>query len=352
MRRTGEPSELGRLAAPIAQLFDVVWKRMHWWIVLMAILYALSGITVIRADEVAVLLRWGRLVGDTPALQEHGPGLLFAFPAPVDQVIRVQTKHVRQIPIDTLADTSRWPSSDDRLDPLTVGYALSGDQNIVHVSMIARYRVSEPAEWAFRGPSSEDVLRVEVTAAMVRSLGEMGIDHVLADGRKEMIATASRRAQAGLDAAHSGLTLVSLELTGLAPPHSLAPAFDEVQSAYIMTETKKKEALAFAQNTVPRAQAETDAALQSARAETATEQARARGAAQAFLALEAEYHANPGVLRERLYRDAIEKAIGGAESVRWIPPPVNGRYAGLRVMVDPEPAGSQDRYDPADEKPL
>ncbi len=58
------------------------------------------------------------------------------------------------------------------------------------------------------------------------------------------------------------------------------------------------------------------------------------------------------MLRERLYRDAIEKAIGGAESVRWIPPPVNGRYAGLRVMVDPEPAGSQDRYDPADEKPL
>ena len=104
------------------------------------------------------------------------------------------------------------------LDPLTVGYALSGDQNIVHLSMVGRYRVRDPADWAFYGPSAEDILRVEVAAAMVRSLGEMGIDHVLSDGRKDLIATATRRAQEGLDAAHSGLALVSLELTDLRPP--------------------------------------------------------------------------------------------------------------------------------------
>ena len=56
------------------------------------------------------------------------------------------------------------------LDPVTQGYALTGDQNIVHVDMVARYRVRDPAEWAFYGPKAEDVLRVEVTAAMVRSL--------------------------------------------------------------------------------------------------------------------------------------------------------------------------------------
>ena len=51
------------------------------------------------------------------------------------------------------------------------------------------------------------MLRVEVTAAMVRSFGEMGIDRVLSDGRKDLIATATRRAQAGLDASHRVLSL-------------------------------------------------------------------------------------------------------------------------------------------------
>ena len=310
---------------------------MHWWIGAMVLLYAISGITVIRADEVAVVQRWGRLVGDTRATQEHGPGLLFAFPKPVDQVVRVKTKHVSQLSIETLASHG-WIG--DTLDPIAVGYALSGDQNVVHVAMTARYRVRDPADWAFYGPNAEDILRVEVTAAMVRSLGETGVDRVLAEGRKDLIASATRRAQAGLDAAHSGLALVSLELTDLAPPRALARDFDAVQSAYIETETRKKEALAFAQDVVPRGHAEADAAVQAARADAAAAGARARGDADAFLALERQYRTNPLVVRERLYRDGVEKAIGSAKEVRWIPPPAaGGRYESLRVLLSPEPAG-------------
>jgi membrane protease subunit HflK len=75
---------------------------MHWWIATMAVLYLLSGTTSVKPDEVAVILRWGRLVGDTSALQEHGPGLLFAFPQPVDQVVRVQVKKVSEVTVSTL----------------------------------------------------------------------------------------------------------------------------------------------------------------------------------------------------------------------------------------------------------
>ena len=239
MRKLGHPSEIGRLAAPLLRVLDGAWQRMHWWIALMALLYILSGVTVVRSDEVAVILRWGRLVGDTPALQAHGPGLLFAFPRPVDQVMRVQVKHVWEVPVNTLAagpasaSDDNTPTDTPTLDPLTQGYALTGDQNIVHVTMVARYRVQDPGEWAFYGPRAEDVLRVEVTAAMVRSLGEMGVDRVLSDGRKELIAAAARRAQAGLDLAHSGLELSSLELTNLTPPMALADDFNAVQSAFI-----------------------------------------------------------------------------------------------------------------------
>jgi membrane protease subunit HflK len=336
VRQPQAPSEVGRLASPLARLFDAAWRRMHWWVAAMALLYSASGVTVIRPDEVAVVQRWGRLVGDTPAVQEHGPGVLFALPRPMDRVVRVKTKHVRQLSIETLAEPGQWFGRPDTLDPLAVGYALTGDQNIVHVAMMARYRVRDPADWAFYGPlKSEDVLRVEVTAAMVRSLGEMGVDRVLADGRKDLIAAATRRAQAGLDAAHAGLALVSLELIGLSPPRALSEDFDAVQSAYIETETRKKDAQAFAQDRIPKAHADADASVQAARADAAGALARARGDAEAFLALERRYRANPGVVGERLYRDMVEKAIGGAREVRWVPPPAGGRHESLRVLIDP-----------------
>jgi modulator of FtsH protease HflK len=344
MRRLAPPSEIGQLAAPVARLLDGAWQRMHWWIATMVVLYLLSGITVVRPDEVAVVLRWGRLIGETPAVQEHGPGLLFTLPRPIDRVVRVPVKRVREVGVSTLAsvrgdnDPNEEPTPMSTLDPIVQGYALTGDQNIVHVEMVARYRVRDAAEWAFYGPNAEDVLRVEVTAAMVRSLGEMGVDRVLADGRKNLIATATRRAQAGLDASHSGLELSSLELTRLAPPLALVPEFDAVQSAYIGAETRKKEAQAFAETIIPQANAQADTSTQAARGAADSDLAVANGDAQAFLVLEREYRANAAVVRERLYRDAVDRAIGVA-TVRWVSPPVNGKYTGFRITVAPPGAG-------------
>ena len=346
MRKLGKPSEIGRLAAPLARLVDGAWQRMHWWVATMAVLYLLSGITIVRPDEVAVVLRWGRLLGATPALQAHGPGLLFAFPRPMDRVVRVQVKRVREIPVQTLSSTPAQIDENNgmsltTLDPLTQGYALTGDHNIVHVDMVARYRVRDPAEWAFYGPKSEDVLRVEVTAAMVRSLGEMGVDRVLSDGRKTLIATVTKRAQAGLDASHTGLELSSLELTRLSPPQALASEFDAVQSAFIGAETAKKYAQAYAEGAIPQAQTEADSAAQTARAAGASELADARGSADAFLALNKEYRANTMVVRERLYRDAVERALGRAGNVRWVPPPVGGSYKGFRITLPESEASSR-----------
>jgi membrane protease subunit HflK len=339
VRAVGPPSEINRLALPLSRLLDGAWQRMHWWVATMAVLYAVSGITVVRSDEVAVILRWGRLVGGTPALQQHGPGLLFAFPRPIDVVVRVPVKHVWEMGVQTLASgpvASEWT-----LDPLQQGYALTGDQNIVQAAVVARYRVRDASEWAFYNVSPEEVLRVEVTAALMRSLGEVAIDQILSDGRKTLIATASRRAQEGLDAAHSGLELSSLELTSLAPPLALASDFDAVQSAYITAETKKKEAQAYAETAIPQAEAGANASMQSARGAADSANAIASGESAAFLALDKEYRANPIVVRERLYRDTIERAIGRAGSVRWVPPPVGGKYNGFRITLSPGSAGPQ-----------
>ena len=51
MRKLASPSEIGRLAAPVAGLLDAAWQRMHWWIGAMALLYLLSGITIVQVGR-------------------------------------------------------------------------------------------------------------------------------------------------------------------------------------------------------------------------------------------------------------------------------------------------------------
>jgi membrane protease subunit HflK len=199
--------------------------------------------------------------------------------------------------------------------------------------MVARYQVRDPAEWALHGPLTDDVLRVETAAAVVRSLGEMGVDRVLSDGRKDLIAAATKRVQQGLDAAHAGIELTSLELTNLAPPSALASDFDAVQTAFIGAETKKKEAQAFAEAAIPQAQSDADSDLQAARGAAAADLAKAKGEGRAFVALADQYHASPAVVRERLYRDTVDKSLALAK-VRWVPPPPpGGKNENLRVQL-------------------
>ena len=107
--------------------------------------------------------------------------------------MRVPVKHVWEIDVSTLALVGRSSSGEDddvgpngTLDPLTQGYALTGDQNIVHVAMAVSLPRAGSGGMGFLRATLEDILRVEVTAAMVRSLGEMGVDRVLADGRKSL----------------------------------------------------------------------------------------------------------------------------------------------------------------------
>ena len=52
------------------------------------------------------------------------------------------------------------------------------------------------------------------------------------------------------------------------------------------------------------------------------------------------------MVRERLYRDAVEKAIGVAGTVRWIPPPIGGSYHGLRITIAPTGSRLKSLADP------
>ncbi len=339
-------AEWARLATPVLALLAWILRFYHWPIACLSLLYALSGLTIVQPGEVALVLRMGRLVGETPGAQVHTSGLLFALPAPIDEVIRVDVSKIHSVRITDLASGSGNGQPDesgamtstssfsqrDSIDPEKDGYCLTGDDNVLQAVLLARYQVRDPLIYALQLGQPEELLRDAVNTAMVASAGSMGIEEMMAEGRDVLAARVRMRAQVLLDASEAGMELVAVEFEQLTPPRQVLPAFREVVSSMIDAVTLQQEAMEYRATQVPAAKAEAETQLSKARARGADLLGRARGEAAAFNALLAEYTKAPELVRMRLYRETLERALAPARK-RFVPPPIGERYNNLRISV-------------------
>jgi membrane protease subunit HflK len=330
---SGGPSELRRFSGPVLRSFELGLAYLRWGVLALAAAYLLSGLVVVRSDEVAVVLRFGALAGGTPATALRHSGLHYTLPRPIDEVLRVKVEKVYELEIWDLhyrrpdkgeADRSRRKT----IDPVQEGYALTGDHNVVQVDMVARYQISDPVAFALYQASPEQLLRDAIMAATVRTMGEVEVDSVLSEGRSEFVIQVVRRAQERLDSAGSGLSLISLEVTDLTPPRQVQAEFEQVQNAFIDMETQVKEAQKLREEEVPLAEAARDQALREAQGYAAELLGRARGDAGMWRELYAEYRKNPSVVRSRVYLESIEASLPNSGRLRWVPPPPDGKHYG------------------------
>ena len=104
-------------------IINTAIRYCKWLIVILVALICCSGIRVVNNHEVAVVLRFGRLVGDTREEQVKEPGLLLAFPYVIDEVIKVPVGKVHEVSITTHA-ASADPTYAEIED---TGYVITGD---------------------------------------------------------------------------------------------------------------------------------------------------------------------------------------------------------------------------------
>src|SRR5215475_14273465 len=119
-------------------------RSFRWVALVLFIIYLCSNITIVQPNEVAIVLQLGKLAGDGPDDQIKQPGLLFAFPYPIDRVIRVPVKEEGEVIISDLWKAATEGSANDVIDPIKEGYCLTGDQNILQARVNAKYRITDP----------------------------------------------------------------------------------------------------------------------------------------------------------------------------------------------------------------
>jgi membrane protease subunit HflK len=302
-------------------------RILRWGMLVLVLIYLCSGITVVGPNERGLLLRFGRALPKSAP-----PGLLLAFPAPIDEVVMLPAKSVQEVVLD--AWTPNDDSYRDSLHPARDPYTITGDVNIIRARFSVRFQVADPIAYEF-GASEREKLRDAIFyQSACRVLAGMSVDDVLTT-RRDFIGQASMRlAQGELDRLGLGVQLLAFETREINPPAPVLPAFQDVVSAKVEAKTLVEPARSRHASLIPEANAEAYRIQQEAQSYEQGLIAKAQGEVSAFLALLKEYRANPGTVHTRLYAEMIEKVLPKLRVATVVP----SDRGDLRVLVSPQKA--------------
>jgi regulator of protease activity HflC (stomatin/prohibitin superfamily) len=141
------------------------------------------------------------------------------------------------------------------LKPGEDGSLITGDENIAHAQWTVQYRRTQPGNYLEHTLETDerDIVQAAVQRGIVQAVGQVRIDDLLKQSASDQGSVAQRAraiAQATLDQIRSGIEIDQIILQQKAPPFSVYSAFSGVQSAEQKASQKRDGAQTQARNTL------------------------------------------------------------------------------------------------------
>ena len=274
-------------------------------------LWGFSGFFKVEPEEVGVVLRFGKFV------REVQPGLNYHLPYPIETALTPQALHVNKIDIGMrpVEDMRRGTSVREVPEESLM---LTGDENIVDVDFAVFWQVKPlggAADYQFNIQNPEGTVKAVAESAMREVIGHSDIQPILT-GARQMVETAvNELMQKTLDHYQSGIQVNQVQMQKVDVPVQVIDSNRDVQAARIDQDRAQNEAQTYANRVVPEARGRAAQIVQSAEAYREQTVAEATGQTARFNQVYEQYKKAPGVTRERLYLETMERVFGGTDKI-------------------------------------
>lgn len=261
----------------------------------------LFGFSSIPANSVGVKTRFGAY--DSLV----NPGLAYAIPY-VDKIFIVPTQRLLKLEFGfaTPNASNAYQRDSQAEDTETM---ITGDLNTALVPWVVQYRITDPKQYLFGAREPEQTLRDLSESVMREVIGDRTVDEVLTIGRHD-IEIASLKRLADLCSEYGlGIQIQQVQLATVRPPPVVQAAFNEVNQAQQEKQTAINQAWSVYNDAVPNARGQAKEREKQAEAYAFRRVNEAKGEAQKFSLLQAEYRKAPEITRRRLYLEAMEAIL-------------------------------------------
>jgi membrane protease subunit HflK len=260
---------------------------------------------VVRVDEAGVVLRFGKFDREVP------PGLHFRLPYPIEEVRLPKFTAVNQIEIGFESGRAGRGGRDLPDESLM----LTGDENIVVVGFVVRWRIKDAKKYLFNIQKPDETVKEVAESAMREVVGQSEIKPLITEARNKTEAEVQKLMQDVLDYYGAGITIQQVQMLKSEPPPQVIDAFRDVQAAQADKEKYQNEAFAYAKKVVAEAKGEADRIVLGAKGYQQQAILDAEGQTSRFLKVYEEYKKAPEVTRKRLYLETMERVFGAADKI-------------------------------------
>ncbi|PKL50914.1 MAG: hypothetical protein CVV39_00950 [Planctomycetes bacterium HGW-Planctomycetes-1] len=393
---TNEPldfgSEFDAGTKSLADALRISFAVLKIIMVVLVILFFSSGVFTVAPDERAMVLRFGKIRGETTEQRILGPGLHWAIPYPIEEVVKLPARNtILRTAIDSFwyDEKNTYPSRS--LDPILEGYSITrndtiadlkegdSDYNIVHSRWLLTYRISD-CEMFYKNvsvktpdagqtlidvipKSVEPFLKAVASEAIVITMVNFSIDEAIKSDSR-ISKEAEKLLQQKLDAMNCGIEVDSMQLTAVIWPKQLNDSFVASIKASNEADRMIRETRGYTESRINEAggRALINAILSP---EIEDEQKEyywnnASGTVQQIIAeskayrtkvvesakanadylqkLLPEYRKRPKLVLQRIYQDAIEEVLSNTQETIIAQPSSGAKNREFRVMINRDPA--------------
>ena len=284
-------------------------KPILFGLLILVVLWGLSGLYRVLPDEQGVVLRFGKFVNTTQ------PGLNYHFPYPIESVITPKVTKVNRMDIGFRSERDSGFTSGGVADVPEESLMLTGDENIVNIDFSVFWVIKDAGNFLFKIQDPEGTVKAAAETAMREVIARSDIQPILTEGRSVIETETQQIIQKILDEYTSGIQITQVQTQKADPPDQVIDAFRDVQAARADMERSKNEAEAYANDVIPRARGEAQKILQAAEAYKKEVVAKAEGEASRFLAIYNEYAKAKQVTQERMFLETMETVLGDINKI-------------------------------------
>ncbi|MCK5817095.1 MAG: FtsH protease activity modulator HflK [Candidatus Marinimicrobia bacterium] len=277
-------------------------KYINIGIILLVVIVILSGFYVVQAENVGVILRFGKYTKTTE------PGLHIKIPV-IDKVYQVAVERqlkeefgFRTLKAGVTSQYSRGNFSSESV-------MLTGDLNVVVVEWIIQYRVEDPYKYLFKVRNSKQTLRDMSEASMRKVVGDRTFNEVLTVGRQEISQTVEANLQVLCEQYETGIRIKQVVLQNVNPPDAVKASFNEVNQAQQDKEKLINQARSEYNKIIPKAKGEALQTIQKAQGYASERVNGSKGDVARFVAVLKEYEKAPEITRQRIYLETMGKVL-------------------------------------------
>lgn len=302
-----------------------------------------SGIFTVEPNEVAVVLRFGRVV-DGASGPLRSPGLHWAFPYPVDEIVRIPVGQSHSV-----SSSTGWyvvtpeqevagiePEARGALTPGVDGYTLTADGNIIHARATLKYRITDPAAHVFRFAAISNLLQNVLNNSLVDASGRYAADAAIYRDKIGFRDAVLERVREAIDQHHLGISIDPSDVQVVAPL-DVRPSFEAVLAAEQERSSKINDARAYAAEVTVKATGEAEAVLASARGARNQLVAAVAAEAGSFAEQLPHFERDRALFAQRRLTETIEQVLTNAQDKFVFPQRTHDGSRHLRLQLGREP---------------